>query len=243
MELWDYSGDEGVWNPSFSRSFNDWEVEGVERLLLTIRGRRLNPLLEDRMLWKETKDGIFSVKSLYSSLASRRDVQFPYSNIWSTCVPTKVSFFAWEAYWGKVLTLDQLKKRGRSLANRCFLCGMEEESIDHILIQCSKARGLWELLFALFGVTWVLPSSVRDTLSGWSGFKLGKKRRKVWNAAPLCIFWAVWKERNRIAFDNEELSIHRLKNSFVCNLWLWTKSVVNDGPIPLISLFDWLGTS
>ncbi|RVW89101.1 putative ribonuclease H protein [Vitis vinifera] len=242
-ELWDHSGDEGVWNPSFSRSFNDWEVEEVERLLLTIRGRRLNPLLEDRMLWKETKDGIFSVKSLYSSLASRRDVQFPYSNIWSTCVPTKVSFFAWEAYWGKVLTLDQLKKRGRSLANRCFLCGMEEESIDHILIQCSKARGLWELLFALFGVTWVLPSSVRDTLSGWSGFKLGKKHRKVWNAAPLCIFWAVWKERNRIAFDNEELSIHRLKNSFVCNLWLWTKSVVNDGPIPLISFFDWLGTS
>ncbi|RVW51258.1 hypothetical protein CK203_075425 [Vitis vinifera] len=167
VELWDHSGDEGVWNPSFSR-----------------------------MLWKETKDGIFSVKSLYSSLASRKDVQFPYSNIWSTCVPTK----------------------------------------------CSKARGLWELLFALFGVTWVLPSSVRDTLSGWSGFK-GKKRRKVWNAAPLCIFWAVWKERNRIAFDNEELSIHRLKNSFVCNLWLWTKSVVNDGPLPLINFFDWLGAS
>ena len=73
-ELWDHSGDEGVWNPSFSRSFNDWEVEGVERLLLTIRGRRLNPLMEDRMLWKETKDEIFSVKSLYSILVSRRGV-------------------------------------------------------------------------------------------------------------------------------------------------------------------------
>ncbi|KAJ9707156.1 hypothetical protein PVL29_002241 [Vitis rotundifolia] len=243
VELWDHSGDEGVWNPSFSRSFNDWEVEEVERLLLTIRGRRINPLLEDRMLWKESKDGIFSVKSLYSSLVSRGDVQFPYSNIWSICVPTKVSFFAWEAYWGKVLTLDQLKKRGRSLANRCFLCGMEEESIDHLLIQCSKARVLWEILFALFGVTWVLPSSVRDTLSGWCGFKLGKKRRKVWNAAPLCIFWVVWKERNRIVFDNEELSIHRLKNSFVCNLWLWTKSVVNEGPLSLINFFDWLGAS
>ena len=62
--------------------------------------------------------------------------------------------------------------------------------------------------------------SVRDTLSGWCDFNLGKKRRKVWKVASLCIFWAVWKERNKIAFDNEELSIHRLKNSFVCNLWL-----------------------
>ncbi|RVW74735.1 putative ribonuclease H protein [Vitis vinifera] len=148
--------DEGVWNPSFSRSYNDWEVEEVERLLLTIRGRRLNPLLEDRMLWKETKDGIFSVKSLYSSLASRRDVQFPYSNIWSTCVPTKVSFFAWEAYWGKVLTLDQLKKRGRSLANRCFLCGMEEESLIIFLFSALRQEGYGSYCLLLFGVTWVL---------------------------------------------------------------------------------------
>ena len=33
----------------------------MESLLLTIRVRRLNPLLEDKMLWKETKDGIFLV--------------------------------------------------------------------------------------------------------------------------------------------------------------------------------------
>ena len=56
-----------------------------------------------------------------------------------------------------------------------------------------------------------LLGSSRDTLLGWRGFYLGKKRRKVWKAAPLCIFWAVWKERNMIAFDNEELSIHTLK--------------------------------
>ena len=46
VELWDPSGEEGVWSPKFSRPFNDWEVEEVERLLLTIQGRRLNPLLE-----------------------------------------------------------------------------------------------------------------------------------------------------------------------------------------------------
>ena len=114
MELWDSSREEGVWSPRFSRPFNDWEVE---RLLLTIRGRRLNPHLEDRVLWKETKDGIFSVKSLYSALVSRSVVQFPNSIIWSPCAPTKVGFFAWEASWGRVLTLDQLKKRGWTIYN------------------------------------------------------------------------------------------------------------------------------
>ena len=59
---------------------------------MTIQGRRLNSNLEDRVLWKETKDEIFSVKSLYSALDSRSVVQFPKSVIWSPCVPTKVGF-------------------------------------------------------------------------------------------------------------------------------------------------------
>ena len=27
VDCWDYLGEEGWWNPRFSRSFNDWEVE------------------------------------------------------------------------------------------------------------------------------------------------------------------------------------------------------------------------
>ena len=111
----------------------------------------------------------------------------------------------------------------------------------HILIHCSKARALWELLLALFGVCWVLPSSARETLIEWKGFMLGKKHSMVWKAALLCLFWAVWMEKNRIAFDNEDFSVHRLKNSFVCNLWVWTKSIVNEGPLTLPSFLDWLG--
>ena len=60
--------------------------------------------------------------------------------------------------------------------------------------------------------------------------------------APLCLFWMVWKERNRITFDNEELSIHRMKNSFVCSVWSWTKLYIDERPLPLINFFDWLGS-
>ena len=128
-------------------------------------------------------------------------------------------FFAWEASWGKVLTQDQLKRRGWILANRCFLCCAEEETINHILVHCPKARVLWDLVFSLFGVNWVLPFTIRDTLSGWSPSFVDKKHGKTLRAAPFCLFWTVWKERNMIVFDNEVLLIQRMKNSFVCNLF------------------------
>ena len=37
----------------------------------------------------------------------------------------------------------------------------------------------------------------------------------------------MWKERNRIVFDNEEFSVHRLKYSFVCSLWSWTRLYID----------------
>ena len=177
----------------------------MERFLLTLQGKRLVFGLEDRVVWKERKNGNFSVKSLYSSLEPRCAVPFSWNIIWSPCVPTKVGFFAWEASWGKVLTLDQLKRSGWNIANRCFLCCAKEETINHILIHCSKVRVLWELVFALFGVKWVLPLSAGDTLLGWHGSFVSKKRRKAWMATPLCLFWTVWKKRNRIAFVNEDI--------------------------------------
>ena len=104
-----------------------------------------------------------------------------------------------------------------------------------------KTREVWKLFFTLFGVFWVFPSSVRETLLGWNKAWVGKKRRIVWKVGPLCFFWLVWKARNRIAFDNEELSLNRLKNTFVCNLWVWSKPVVNEGSLSLFGFFDWLG--
>ena len=47
--------------------------------------------------------------------------------------------------------LDQLKKRGITLANRCFLCEEEEETIDHMLIHCPTTRMLWDLFLVIGG--------------------------------------------------------------------------------------------
>ena len=106
--------------------------------------------MEDEVIWTKAKDGRFSVKSLYKDLDQERREEFPANIIWNSLVPPRVSFFAWEATWKKSVTLDRLQKRGFSLANRCYLCLVEEESIDQILLHCGLARSLWSLLFSLW---------------------------------------------------------------------------------------------
>ena len=97
-------------------------------------------------------------------------------------MPIKVAFFAWEASWGKVLTLDSLQRRGFQLPNRCFLCECEEESVNHILIYCTVVRALWDIVFGLVDLKWVFPGTVKEVLASWRGSFVGKKRKKIWDA-------------------------------------------------------------
>ncbi|RVW27576.1 hypothetical protein CK203_097514 [Vitis vinifera] len=98
-------------------ALNDWEIEMMVQFMLKIQAFRVQRENEDRMVWTTSRSGVFSVKSLYSTLEPGGPVLFPYVGIWRAYMPPKVAFFAWEASWGKILTLDQLQRRGYSLAN------------------------------------------------------------------------------------------------------------------------------
>ncbi|RVW38494.1 hypothetical protein CK203_085266 [Vitis vinifera] len=129
---------QGGWNLRFIRSFNDWELTLVEELLQILRSQRIT-LEEDLALWKGGKNGKFDVKDAYGLLTSHSTPLFPKKGIWVENVPSKLAFFAWEATWGRVLTIYRLQKRGWQIPNRCYLCGSDEENVNHLLIHCTVA--------------------------------------------------------------------------------------------------------
>ena len=88
--------------------------------------------------------------------------------------PPKQPFFAREAAWGKVLTLDKLQRRGWHLPNRCYLCGQDEESIHHILLNCPMVNPLWDFFFYLIGFSRVFPKTVKDALINWKSVDVQK---------------------------------------------------------------------
>ncbi|WJZ97788.1 hypothetical protein VitviT2T_016367, partial [Vitis vinifera] len=112
-EVWTAAGKRGgSWSHCFNRPFNDWELEEVERLFCCLDEKKVSVDEKDRVRWRDSKDGVFWVKSLYRALQPISLVSFPLKIIWNSCVQPKLSFFAWEASWGRVLTLDRLQKRG-----------------------------------------------------------------------------------------------------------------------------------
>ena len=120
--------------------------------------------------------------------------------------PVKIAFLIWEASHGKILTIDNLQKRGITLVNRCYMCKGESESVDHLLLHCKVARALWELAINCLGICWAAPNFVSSHLLAWEGM-FGKKVRKKHKAGwmfPQVIFWCIWRERNRRAFEGIE---------------------------------------
>ena len=64
---------------------------------------------------------------------------------------------------------------------------------------------------------------VRGVLVSWAGSFIGKKRKKAWKVAPLCLFWSVWRERNRRIFESCESLDQTIQSSFLHIFWDWIR--------------------
>lgn len=145
--------------------------------------------------------------------------EFPFNIMWNLWVLMKISFFAWEASWGRILTLDQLKRRVQRLWSRCYLCKGKEEIVNHIVLHFSKVVMPQQLIYTLFDDQLVMLSLVRDVRLSWHRSFAKKKRKKAQRVAPLCLFQTTWKKRNRRTSKNMDMWIKKLNYHLYIIFW------------------------
>jgi hypothetical protein len=61
-------------------------------------------------------------------------------------------------------------------------------------------------IFLMFGTPWV---SVIELHFGWRNW-FGKYSLVLWNLAPLCLLWTLWKKKNHCTFEGVEASVTQL---------------------------------
>lgn len=150
------------WNVTFIRDFNDWELDGVVSFMTLIYSNISKRDGEDGMWSRLKRIGLFDNRSFYNVLRAPPWQPFPCRSIWHSKAPPRVCFFVWSAAWDKIWTCDNLMRRGYSMATWCCMCGCNGETVDHLLLHCSMAGGLWSFVFRSFGIKWVV-----ELLFGW----------------------------------------------------------------------------
>ena len=58
-------------------------------------------------------------------------------------------------------------------------------------------------------------------------FSIRKKAKSIWRAAPLILFCAIWKEMNRVIFEDSPFSTLRSKLSIIHSLFTWAGCIPN----------------
>jgi len=207
------------WDVSFFRAAHDWEVDVLASFFSLLYSSRANYDGEDKLWWSPSHKGKFDVRSFYKALACKEAIHFPWKSIWRTKVPLKVGFFAWTAAHGKILTLDNLRKKRVIVIDRCCMCKMNGESVDHLLLHCEVARALWIAIFSRFSLSWVMPLRVVDLFACW--WTGGRSRSAVvWKMVPCCLMWCLWRERNdrQLRTKKEPLRISSPFSFILCTL-------------------------
>jgi hypothetical protein len=120
-----------------------------------------------------------------------------------------VVFFAWTVGQGKILTLDNLRKKRVIVIDKCCKCKMNRESVDHLFLYCEVARALWNALFSRFSLSWVMPLRVLDLFAcWWTGGRF--RSAVVWKMFPCCLLWCLWRECNDRQFEDKERTIEKI---------------------------------
>jgi hypothetical protein len=127
----------------------------------------------DRVLWNLFKRRNFEVKTFYKALVCHETASFPWKGIWRVKAPKQVPFVVWTTVLGKILTHDNLRRRGIMVVEWCVVCKKHEESVNHLLLHCDVTRVVWSSFYSLFGMEWVMPRSILDLSSG-CGTLLGR---------------------------------------------------------------------
>lgn len=84
--------------------------------------------------------------------------------IWTLKSIPKIYMFVWTLAHRSILIGENLQRRGWEGPSRCPLCTQEEETLDHLLLQCPYTKEVWQLALGLKPGTVALPQETNTLL-------------------------------------------------------------------------------
>ncbi|CAN0917595.1 Putative ribonuclease H protein At1g65750 [Linum grandiflorum] len=159
-----------------------------------------------RVVWPLLPLSSFSVNSLMAALKCQAFPgvdEFLVRCIWSKEVPTKVQGFLWLVWKWRILTMENLRRRGLIAPNSCSLCQHNVELVSHIFLSCRFSCRVWKLFSSILSIFGPLHHDMPGVMMGWKAMNCFTSFQKVMSALLYVFCWCVWLEGNHRFFRDE----------------------------------------
>jgi hypothetical protein len=140
----------------------------------------------DSIKWNLTKQGTFTVQSMYQNLVNQ--IAFPLNkSVWKLKIPLKIKVFVWFVLKGVILTKDSLLKRNWRGDDKCCFRN-NKETINNLLFGCHVEQFVWRVVQFAFGLQ--APTNIADISGVWLQ-QINQKMRPQVCVGVCAIFWSI----------------------------------------------------
>jgi zinc-binding in reverse transcriptase len=102
----------------------------------------------------------------------------------------------------KILTIDNMIKKGWAIPNMCYLCRNDLEMVRHICSECSFTQQLRAYITNM--VPLEQDSCRAFTLQASADIIIQKENHMYWRQLEVVTVFTIWKERCHGIFDEKE---------------------------------------
>jgi hypothetical protein len=152
----------------------------------------------DSHVWDWTKNGQFTVKSVYKDL-SRAGIDRSFKHLWKAKIPLKIKVWLWLIWHNAIATKDTMLERGWTGNPFCQFC-RQKETILHLFFSCPAAKYVWSCVAKSIGVV-TRPRNFSQFFWWFPRHIPASRNVQILGVAAIC--WTIWKLRNRACFEGK----------------------------------------
>jgi hypothetical protein len=108
----------------------------------------------------------------------------------------------------KFSPLENLCRHGIAGLSHCVLCLSQEETSQHMFVECKYTKEVWSLVLADIEHKFDWHIAYSDLFSQWrrtyqGSFHQKTSFKRIWKSLPEYISWCIWLSQNKYIFQNE----------------------------------------